>query len=54
MYEAISIFLIVCFIALVIVAFLAFDRLKVLQYRLEQQIEQNEKIIKLLSKKNEE
>lgn len=40
-------------IGLVVVVFLINDKLKTLQYRLEQQIEQNEEIIKLLSTKEE-
>ncbi|WP_157800854.1 hypothetical protein [Bacillus solitudinis] len=53
MGEALTLILIVEFVALVIAVFLMNDKLKILQYRLEQQIEQNEKIIKLLSKKEE-
>ncbi len=53
MAEAIILILIIGFVALVIAVFLMNDKLKTLQYRLEQQIEQNEKIIKLLSKKED-
>jgi hypothetical protein len=51
MSEAINLIIIVGVISLLIVVFLMNDKLKVLQYRLEQQIEQNEQIIILLSKK---
>lgn len=51
MGEEIYLIIIVGFIALVILVFLINDKLKTLQYRLEQQIDQNEKIIKQLSNK---
>ncbi|ADU32249.1 hypothetical protein [Evansella cellulosilytica] len=53
MGESIFTFLFIAFIALVVLVFLAYDRIKIIQYRLEQQIDQNEKIIALLTKEKE-
>lgn len=50
--DMIFIFGIIALATMVILGFLIYDQLKTLQYRLEQQIEQNEKLMKLLSSQN--